>query len=171
VGFLQNVTSGGARNGSAFVKNSTGGRLLFRDTGAVGRLRKFSSGNKISANLGGPAGTWENGNVKLFSRLITAQGVTTGGGWTASMPGFGGFEISTANHKVEYGWVRLAFIEGQGGLPVGIEALDWAYDPSGAPVIAGQTSSPTPEPGTGALALLAAGAVGVSALRRRRQSA
>jgi hypothetical protein len=65
--------------------------------------------------------------------------------------------------------VRLSYTLGTNDLANSITATDWAYDPTGAPVTAGESG--TPEPSTTALAILAAGAAGVVALRRRRQAA
>ncbi|TWT77115.1 PEP-CTERM motif protein [Posidoniimonas polymericola] len=61
-----------------------------------------------------------------------------------------------------YGWIRVTIDNAAGTFVVN----DWAYNTvSGAGIAAGQT----PEPGT--LGLLAAGAAGLAAARRRRQDA
>jgi MYXO-CTERM domain-containing protein len=53
-----------------------------------------------------------------------------------------------------------------------ITLKDWAYENSGSPIHPGDTGlSAAPEPSTAAMALLAAGAAGIVALRRRRKSA
>jgi len=85
-------------------------------------------------------------------------------GWKASHTGFAGFSF-TNGVQTNYGWVRLEFFEGGEHLANEIEAVDWAYTN-------GPTTTPTgaPEPSTFALALLAAGAAGVGALRKRRNS-
>jgi hypothetical protein len=76
------------------------------------------------------------------------------------------FRFSTTNHAWDYGWVRLSYALGTNGLPNSVTAVDWAYDPTGAPVSTGEGAAP--EPSTMALAILAAGAAGVAVLRRRR---
>jgi hypothetical protein len=66
------------------------------------------------------------------------------------------FPIGGVNH---YGWVRVDINNAAGTFVV----RDWAYEDSpGVGIPAGAI----PEPGT--LGMLAAGAVGVAALRRRR---
>jgi LPXTG-motif cell wall-anchored protein len=57
------------------------------------------------------------------------------------------------------------------GFPTQLEVISWAYnDVAGAPIEAGQTTEvgATPEPSTAALGLLALGAAGILALRKRR---
>jgi hypothetical protein len=53
-----------------------------------------------------------------------------------------------------------------------VEVVDWAYNTDG-PILAGQTSgpAPVPEPGATPIMLLAAGASGVLAWKRRHQQA
>jgi hypothetical protein len=77
---------------------------------------------------------------------------------------------ASANAPIDYGWVRLVYTVGLNGLPNSVTAVDWAYDDSGAPIAAGDTgSSSAPEPSAFAMGLLALGAAGVTALRRRRK--
>jgi PEP-CTERM motif len=89
--------------------------------------------------------------------------------------GFLGIEFNGKTGPREYGWIRVAVGKTSfGGIlpPDGIEVIDWAYNTDG-PILAGQTSgpSPVPEPGAMPVMLLAAGAAGVLAWKRRRQSA
>jgi hypothetical protein len=77
----------------------------------------------------------------------------------------------------EFGWIQVALgltsLAGGGPpAPDAVEVIDWAYNTDG-PILAGQTSgpSPVPEPRTLPVMLLAAGAAGVLAWKRRRQSA
>ena len=72
------------------------------------------------------------------------------------------FPIAAVNH---YGWIRVDVDNAAGTFLV----KDWAYETqSGVGLAAGDGLPVVPEPGT--LGLLAAGAAGVLALRRRRQS-
>jgi hypothetical protein len=81
--------------------------------------------------------------------------------------GFAGLRFTQGGLK-HFGWLRLKFIEDAKGIPDAITAIDWAYnDVAGAPIRAGQTSS-VPEPDGKALALLAAGSLGLLALRKYR---
>jgi hypothetical protein len=92
------------------------------------------------------------------------------GGWPANKTGFAAFSFSTTpSGTKDYGWIRLEYFVGPNGAANEIEAIDWAYGADGTPITAGEI--PTPEPSTSALALLAAGAAGVAALRRRRKAA
>jgi hypothetical protein len=59
-----------------------------------------------------------------------------------------------------FAWIRVNVNNEAGTFTI----VDWAYDSSGAPIVVGAV----PEPST--LGLLAAGAAGVAALRRRRRS-
>jgi len=76
-------------------------------------------------------------------------------GWPKSATGFAAFSF-TYGGKPDYGWVQLRYTVGTNGLIDEIEA---------------EGSSASREPSTFALALLAAGAAGVAALRRRRKAA
>jgi len=75
-------------------------------------------------------------------------------GWLKNATGFAGFSF-TYKGQTDYGWVQLRYTVGTNGLINEIEA----------------EGSASPEPSTFALALLAAGAAGVAALRRRRKAA
>ena len=59
-----------------------------------------------------------------------------------------------------YGWIKIERLSRSSG-----KIIDWAYEDSGNPIVAGNTG-PVPEPATG-LALLALGAAGIAAYRRR----
>lgn len=76
--------------------------------------------------------------------------------------GFLGISFTDSGANRRYGWVRLT--TGANGLPATV--VDWAYDDSGAGIVAGAV----PEPGSMALGCLAAGALGVVAWRKRRKA-
>ena len=102
--------------------------------------------------------------------------VIASSGFPKSASAFAAFRLSTAgtlgaggHHGLEYGWIRLSYELGANGLVNDVEIVDYAYAALGVQVTAGETSA-TPEPSTMAMALLAAGAAGVVALRRRRKS-
>ncbi len=161
--------------GSAFIPG--GGAAAFLRDPVIGGgptatpIRMLASGSMISAGAGNfhppcPCG----------SQLVAEQkpGIHSSVGWQAAKTGFAGFFFQStgtagAGH-VDYGWVRLVFTVGVNGAANSITAIDWAYDAAGDPIQAGEgTTAATPEPSTGALALLASGSAGVLALWRRRK--
>ena len=138
--------------------------------------KKFALNSVISAG----------GNLLGGTRLLRAVLVTTSnatktilfGKWKASQTtSFAGvrFGIGSGDH---FGWIRIHVTDDHNGVPDSVTAVDWAYcsDP-GVGINAGATQGDclqaggqagVPEPS--GLALLAAGAGGVLAWRRRRQS-
>jgi hypothetical protein len=142
------------------------GGLEFLDQGSYS-LRKLRFGKNISTQFGFGA---TGGALKEFAGNSTLGNLFSVGVWRPGQERFAAFAIynySTANPQYELGWVRLVYSASAiNGAPDSITAVDWAFDPSGAPVTTGEG---IPEPSTLALALLASGAVGVAALRRRRK--
>lgn len=128
-------------------------------------VRKLASGAAISAG----AGIFRAG---FHTVRASSGGGATGGTFKASQPGLAGIRFNTGtflNPMFHYGWVRLEYA----GIPSpdSITAIDWAYETAvNEKIAAGQTVevSGAPEPGTAAMSLLALGAAGVLALRRKR---
>ena len=126
-------------------------------------VKKLSSSATVgtAANL---PGTYYG----LFYMRSTPGTMTTGNWATNGQSGFFGFSFTLegesdsglAAGSTVYGWAEVERIDAANG-----KLLGWAYEDSGDPIRVGQTSS-IPEPNT--LALLAFGAAGVTALRRRR---
>ncbi len=140
-------------------------------TNGSNSVRKLSSGAKISSH-----GLLAGGLHTV--KVATVFGLQFGS-FSSGVPGFAGIEFNTGANpasasinnptKIHYGWVELEF--GGSPFPTSIEAISWAYNSVvGAPIMAGQTSADTttPEPGTAALSLLALGAAGVLAWRRKK---
>jgi len=125
----------------------------------------FHSGSKISAVSNGTG-------AKIVRKFFASTGGHLGE-FVPGQPGFAGLALNTVHGAVDYGWLELQFNNnGQTLLPETLEALAFGIETNpGTPILAGQTVEPTPEPGTMGLALLAAGAAGVVALRRRRRNA
>jgi MYXO-CTERM domain-containing protein len=123
-------------------------------------VKKLSSGANISA-LAGPFRRSYSPVAAQRTSFIGPADPIRSYGWPKSAKGFAGFSFSY-NGQTDYGWVQLRYTVGSNGLANEIEAYEWQYTTEG---------SASPEPSTFALALLAAGAAGVAALRRRRKAA
>jgi hypothetical protein len=122
-------------------------------------------------------------NISMAGAFGASRGIETrtatpsGGGMVGNFPppttGFVGVSFKVAS-QTDYGWIRLKVTDGGAGdgYPHKVTAVDWAYENDGGAILAGQTqeSSAVPEPSTIALALLASGAAGVLAWRKRRQA-
>jgi hypothetical protein len=138
------VLLGGSQVG--FLHNSTGAGAFF--------VKDLASATKTSNHTG----VFKRGTNFLATQLnFSFAGVdpVITYGWPKSATGFAAFSF-TYGGKPDYGWVQLRYTVGTNGLIDEIEA---------------EGSSASREPSTFALALLAAGAAGVAALRRRRKAA
>jgi hypothetical protein len=122
-----------------------------------GDLRRLAAGDTISSM----AGTF-GGGAAIFSNGLPA------GQWLPSQTGFAGvrFQRSGGEH---FGWIRLHWGPNDEFFPeMKVTVKDWAYESvPGAPIEAGAGLPTVPEPSS--LALLATGAAGVLAWRRRRR--
>lgn len=146
--------------------------------GPLGLMAAVAPGALIGP--GGSFGGAAAGAVKLAYGSISGQTMVYGNNFVGE--GIFGFQLASGN----YGWIRLLvedlgdnqpfndfltnnsltpFLDGK-DFADRITVLDWAYDDQGSAIIAG-TQIALPEPG--ALELLAAGAVGIAAMRRRQQ--
>jgi hypothetical protein len=96
----------------------------------------------------------------LFGGLISG---TWPGGHPISTSGFAGIAFVDTGNNPHFAWLRLRLRNDANGAPDQLTLVDWAYESTpNAPIHVGSI----PEPGS--LALLAAGAMGVAAFRRRR---
>jgi hypothetical protein len=146
-------------DGSVFL--SQNGRPGVVRAGGV-NLKDFALNASITAGM-----QFHQGVAELMSNANgNVYGVFQDG-----VPGFAGFQLSNG----DLGWVRLEWNDStyHDGYPDHLIAIDAAYnDVAGQSILAGQsTSAATPEPGTMPLALLAAGAIGIAAWKRRRKAA
>jgi len=122
------------------------------------RARKFVSGSPISGGHYADSGRIVQSN---FSGHNYGQ-------FIAGSTAFVGLAIKAGN-QIDYGWLKLVFTDNSFGVAETLTAIAYGIETDGGvPIDAGQTVEVTPEPGTMALAILAAGAAGVAALRRRR---
>jgi len=178
LGILSQI-SDGARvlGGGAFIRGlgtTTANIAAFSATTAtsIARPLQLSSGQAI-----GPGGSFG----ASASSAIVAQGdfqfAAVNGGvvtsatsvtglWGLNVNGFLGVQFQK-NGSDHYAWIRLNFEDRDGnGLADKLTVVDWAYESeSGVGIEAGNVPEPTP------LALLAAGAVGISSFRRKRKAA
>ncbi len=149
--------------GHALDANAASG-LYWNAYGGVAGARKFPAQRVafFTTTQSGGRFTTAGPNASRNQHFSTGSPYTSRFGWKCKT-GYAGFKFtSSANNNVDYGWVQLQYTLGTNGLPNSITALSWEYDIP-------DTSS-TPEPGTMAMGLLAAGAAGVVALRRRRKA-
>jgi len=144
--------------GAAGIRGNAGLQIL--GTGSGRLARRLGTNVNVSTVAGK---FWSGGSTLLLKGLYRTQsGGSSTGSWAPRQTGFAGFRFltntTTPNAKTDYGWIRLSYDVSANGVPVNITALDWAYASDGAPIV-----TPTPEPATGALSMLALGAAAVAA--------
>jgi hypothetical protein len=130
--------------------------------------KRYSAGQPILAShMASVAGIEERNSTLLqFSGGVPRpDGSHDQGNFGAGFSnGFVGFE----NAAGDLGWMHFQVTLDIRGFPIQLELISLAYnDVAGAPIDAAQTTE-TPEPGSAALSLLALGAAGILALRKRR---
>lgn len=171
---LFNLKAGIGNNGSGsfgIVSGQGGSKVKLFFSGTVGNpfAKNFGQGDPIGPGAGGNLGEKGILNERFF---FTSQGQvspgTSFGNFKSGAPGFVGLQV-LGN---EYGWIQLEFADGGShNVPASLTVIDWDIDQNPNETILAGEAAPTPEPGTMALTLLASGAAGVIALRRRRQTA
>ena len=164
---LFNLKAGIGNNGTSsfgIVSGQGGANVKLFFDGTLGNpfAVNFSKDDAIGPGIAG--GQWgEKGilNQRFFS------GSSVGNFKTANVPGSVGLQVGGN----DYGWIQLEFSDGGShNVPASLTVIDWDIDQNPNETILAGEAAPTPEPGTMALALLASGAAGVMALRRRRQA-
>ncbi len=134
-------------------------------SGYSDQARKFGFGSPI----GTPAEAHQVGHLENIQRFFLGS---ASGNFRSGQPAFVGLSFATIGKNTDYGWIELEFTD-KGGFPYYLDALAFGIDtdPGQLPgsFAAGETGPSAPEPGTMSLAILAAGAAGVMALRRRRR--
>jgi hypothetical protein len=92
--------------------------------------------------------------------------VTNGASRAPAVQGYLGFETEGANHDL--GWIKIDVgPTSSANTGITVNVIDYAYNSAGGPINPGETAG-VPEPGTMALALMAAGAAGLVSIRRAR---
>jgi hypothetical protein len=162
--FDRHSTGGGPVRNSASARingNTTGFYVLRTNSGP--NIKPLASGAVIS----GLAGNFEG--FGFLQDRYTLGGINAPrsnyGVWPNGGVDFAGIQLPNG----DFGWVKLSW-SGANDFADTINLYGWAVQTNGTAIRAGDTGvSDTPEPGTLGLALLATGAAGVLALRRRRQ--
>lgn len=155
---LQNATFGGVpyQGGSVF---GNGGRFV--------GFESLLNGYNYISNLS-PGAVISSGavNSNLFFGNLGSP-LYPYAQFNSTDNGFIGLSFGPSPAQLKYGWLRVKIVNGSSTFIV----KDWAYESEiGVGITAGNTGDGVvPEPGT--LGLLAAGAAGVFALRRRREQA
>jgi len=130
-------------------------------------VKNFGFASPIAPGLFPSSGVGHTENVQAFFNGHAY------GNFAAGKPGFAGLSFATGLGNTDYGWIELEFMD-KAGLPFSLEALAFGIDinPGQTPgtLLAGEIDGGfIPEPSTFSLAILASGAAGVMALRRRRK--
>ncbi len=157
-----------ATAGSTFVALSVEGILplkIFEGPLNSQYAKNFAAGANISA----AAGILAASGARIAKAFFSGSSF---GSFLAGQPGYVGFALDMGSGNIDYGWLKLE-VTNSSGVPQILEALGYGIETTANTAIkAGDTGpGPVPEPGTMALGVLAAGAAGVVALRRRRQNA
>ena len=139
------------------------------------------SDNIAAGQLIGPGGSFDNWASQTANWTANSGLSNNGNGFPVNGSGFLGIKLSSGN----YGWVRLRFedlgpnqhlvdffpggtLQDGQGFTDRFTIVDWAYENTGGAITAGDMGSPAAVPEPSALALLAAGAAGLAAFRRRK---
>lgn len=181
--FLLSVGFAGRIDGPSTAKYIGAGYLQAKNGAAfLGSPGGFEVGG---VNLAGGATVGPGGVFSAYGagRLrVVSMGTTSTGNFASGVTGFVGIKLGSGN----FGWIRLRLdnlgpnqpfttqLTGGGFPPIGsgqgfpdkVTVIDWAYDDSGAPIHVADPTSQVPEPSS--LFLLAGGAAGIAAFRRRK---
>ena len=152
-----------ATAGLAGLFGAGGAYMLTSSTGSFGgKAQRLSSSSYLNSGLG----NLDNQGLLRFANVGGASAGNWPGGNPTATSGFAGIGFFDTGGDFHLGWLRLAIRNDANGLPDKITLVDWAYESvDGDPIHIGSI----PEPSS--LALLAAGAAGVAAFRRRRNRA
>jgi hypothetical protein len=132
--------------------------------GSANGLNKYAPGQAIGGAPLADGGILAGNSAPLSSPGNNPRGQFGGSG---IVDGFVGFELKNG----DLGWIQVKVTNDSDDLTTEIDVVDWAYSETGGPINAGQTSdavSSSPEPGIAALGLLASGAAGLAAWRKRK---
>jgi hypothetical protein len=155
-------TGDGPVRNKAYARIGASYGLRFLRSGI--NLKPLASGAVISG-LAGNFGNYGSLHKRYTHGTGTSAPTYNNGIWPNGGVDFAGIKLANG----DFGWLKLSW-SGANDFPDTINLYGWAVQTDGTAIRAGDTGvSATPEPGTFGLALLATGAAGVLALRRRRQ--
>lgn len=147
------------------------GSARFFDNNRRSLLKLAASSRNIGTNYGPNTSLKYIGGMR--GHTATASGSNIYGLWNpgpgASSTGFAGVRIGSANTTAQqFGWLHFKLTTDSANRTDSLTLIDWAFQSvSGASIHVGDRgTTPVPEPST--LGLMALGAAGIAALRRRR---
>jgi hypothetical protein len=161
------------RVGAAFIGNFAASTQAFAPGFQILRSASFAKNLGAGAMISAGAGNFGRADIENWHKNGANVGAT--GQFPPTATGFVGVRIVTSNahDTADFGWIRLKVSDnGNGdGAPHKVTLVDWAYNNTpNAPIAAGDTGVAVPEPSAMALALLASGAAGVLAWRKKQQT-
>ena len=189
LGSVDFILSANASFSSTFSTTSISSSTFSEFTyfGTIGLRQAFptpnrplnSGGQLIPLPLGQSVGPTDFMAPTIASNAFAVTGIyaTAAGGpningliQPGSGPAFIGIEFESGGN-LHYGWMRLRvddFLIGPGGTSLSVTVTDWAYEDTPDTEIQAGDGAPIPE--ASSLALLALGATGIGAVRRRKKS-
>jgi hypothetical protein len=129
----------------------------------LAREPKFFQTHDIAKNYA-PGALINGGDLSVSKTVLldSNRGGVARGQFPLNETGFLGFETAGG----DLGWLEVQVLDrNSDGYPDEVNLVGYAYNTTSG----GSISTPTPEPGTAALGLLAGGAAGLLALRARRR--
>jgi len=160
-------------------------RILAHQSGGYVRIgRQSNSRTNAVPGYGGinvafrtnSGASWNNvarTGQATFGNIIRSAGTasTTGPGSFSNKYLLFSFKNSLSGNQLQYGWVGMSAGTVTAGTPanMSVTLTDWAYDDSGAKIIAGAIGWPVPEPSSAALAMSGALVLGAAGLRQWRK--
>ncbi|HLH20416.1 MAG TPA: PEP-CTERM sorting domain-containing protein [Bryobacteraceae bacterium] len=155
------------RGKALFYAASAGGAVFTNGLQIYGSrsLQRFPLSQPVSGDHTHPFGSLCRRETGRFILGTTVNRLY--GEFASGVPGYAGFKLANG----DIGWIQLTWSSQAGNrFPDRLAFGNWAVSTAGG-ILAGTTIPAAPEPGTFPLALLACGAAGIAAWRKRRAAA